>query len=82
MTFHIEAYPQGYPEFAVPVIEDKNVTPAEHSAALSVAAQEATRRFKEQHPYERMGAAIVYACHEDIVGVSGFNQTLPTTSSL
>ena len=65
MTFYIEAHPQGFSQFAVPVIEGPNATPTEHSLALNTAAEEAGRRFRVEHSSEKIGPAIVFACHKD-----------------
>lgn len=66
MPLHYEAYPQGFPQFAVPVIEAQNASNVEHSRALAEAAEEAARRYRAEYPNEKFGAAILYACHEDI----------------
>ena len=64
MTFYIEAHPQGYPNLAVPVLEGPNANDQEHAHALAVAAAEASGRFRNEYPMEKMGAAIVFACHD------------------
>lgn len=73
MSFHVEAYPQDFPQFAVPVIEGSNVSPEEHSRALTLAAEEANKRFREEYPFEKIGGPIVFACHNPIAH-EGFEQ--------
>ena len=64
MPFHIEAYPQGFPQLAVPVIEGSNVSAQEHARALAEATEQATQRFIDEF-HEKFGGAILFACHDD-----------------
>lgn len=78
MSFHIEAYPKGFPHLAVPVIEGPHVSPKEHSQALASAAEAAKNRFREEFPYEKIGGPIVFACHDAVV-LEGIDQTAKPT---